>query len=40
MRLLVEIVIIGSLSSLGWDTPFKEWINRANTAVQTFFHPG
>jgi len=39
MRLLIEIVIIGALISLGWNTPFKEWSDRANTAVQTFVHP-
>ena len=38
MRLAVEIVIIGALLSLGWDAPFKEWSNRANTTVQTFLH--
>jgi hypothetical protein len=36
MRLLVEIVIIGALISLGWNTPFKEWGNRATTVIQTF----
>jgi hypothetical protein len=35
MRLLIEIVIIGALISLGWNTPFKEWTNRANTEIQT-----
>jgi len=35
MRLLVEIVIVGALISLGWDTPFKVWGNRATTAIQT-----
>ena len=38
MRLLVEIVIIGALLSLGWNTPFKEWSNRANTEIQTLLH--
>jgi len=38
MRLLVEIVIIGTLISLGWDTPLRDWSNRANTTVQTFLH--
>jgi hypothetical protein len=38
MRLAVEIVIIGALISLGWDTPFKEWTARANTAMETFVH--
>jgi hypothetical protein len=40
MRLLVEIVIIGALIFSGWDTPFKEWTNWANTAMQTFLHSG
>ena len=40
MRLLVEIVIIGELISFGWNTPFKEWSDRANTAMQTFLHSG
>jgi len=38
MRLLVEIVIIGTLISLGWDTSVREWTDRANTTVQTFLH--
>ncbi len=38
MRLLVEIVIIGALLSLGWNTLFKEWRNRANTEVQRVLH--
>jgi hypothetical protein len=38
MRLLIEIVIIGVLLSLGWNTPFKEWSNRANTEIQTLLH--
>jgi hypothetical protein len=38
MRLFVEIVIIGALIALGWDTPFKEWSNRANTAIQRLLH--
>jgi hypothetical protein len=36
MRLLVEIVVIGALISLGWNTPFKEWGNRATTTIQKF----
>jgi hypothetical protein len=39
MRFLIEIVIIAALIYLGWDTPFKEWSNRANTAIQTLLHP-
>src|SRR4029077_342320 len=38
MRLLVEIVIIGTLISLGWDTSLREWSDRATTTVQTFLH--
>jgi len=38
MRLAVEIVIIGALLSFGWNTPFKEWSDRASTAIQTFVH--
>jgi hypothetical protein len=38
MRLLIEIVIIGALISLGWNTPYKEWSNRANTAIQKLLH--
>jgi len=38
MRLLVEIVIIGALISLGWDTPFQEWSDRTTTAIQRFVH--
>jgi hypothetical protein len=38
MRLLVEIVVIGALISLGWNTPFKEWSNRANTKIQRLLH--
>jgi hypothetical protein len=36
MRLLIEIVVIGALISLGWNTPFKEWGDRATTTIQTF----
>jgi hypothetical protein len=36
MRLLVEVVIIGALISLGWNTPFKVWGDRATTTIQTF----
>ena len=38
MRLLIEIVIIGTLISLGWDTPFQEWSDRTATAIQRFVH--
>jgi len=38
MRLLVEIVIIGTLISLGWDTPLRDWSGRATTTAQTFLH--
>jgi hypothetical protein len=36
MRLLVEIVVIGALISLGWNTPFKVWGDRATTTIQSF----
>jgi hypothetical protein len=38
MRLLVEIVVIVALMFLGWNTPFKEWSNRANTEIQKLLH--
>ena len=38
MRLLVEIVIIGTLISLGWDTPLRDWSDWTNTTVQRFLH--
>jgi hypothetical protein len=38
MRLLVEIVVIGTLISFGWDTPLRDWSDRANTKVQTLLH--
>jgi hypothetical protein len=34
MRLLAEIIIAVALIYLGWDTPFKQWTNRASTAIQ------
>jgi hypothetical protein len=36
MRLLIEIVIIGALIALGWNTPFKVWGDRATATIQTF----
>jgi hypothetical protein len=39
MRLLVEILVIGALIYLGWDTPFKQWAERANTTIQTHLRP-
>jgi hypothetical protein len=38
MRLLVEIVVIGALIFFGWNTPFKEWSNRASTEIQRLLH--
>jgi hypothetical protein len=34
MRLLAEIVVISALIYFGWNTPFKQWSNRATTAIQ------
>jgi hypothetical protein len=28
VRLLIEIIIIGALIYLGWETPFKERVNQ------------
>jgi hypothetical protein len=39
MRLLIEIVIAGALIYFGWNTPFSEWFNRANTTIQTHLRP-
>jgi hypothetical protein len=38
MRLLIEILVIAVLIYFGWDTPFKEWGNRATTVLQTRLH--
>jgi hypothetical protein len=38
MRLLVEILVVSMLIYLGWDTPFKQWGDRANTAIQKLLH--
>jgi len=27
VRLLIEIIIIGALIYLGWEKPFKEWVD-------------
>ena len=34
MRLLVEVLVIGALIYFGWDTPFKQWGERATAAIQ------
>jgi hypothetical protein len=34
MRLLIEIFVISALIYLGWDTPFKQWGDRATAAIQ------
>jgi len=34
MRLLVEVIVIGALIYFGWDTPFKQWGERATAAIQ------
>jgi hypothetical protein len=34
MRLLAEIVVISALIYFGWNTPFKQWSNRATTEIQ------
>jgi hypothetical protein len=28
VRLLIEIIIIGALIYLGWEKPFKEWVDQ------------
>ena len=38
MRLLVEILIIGALISLGWNTPLKEQVAQANTTITSKLH--
>jgi hypothetical protein len=38
MRLLAEIVIIGAVISLGWNTPFKEYADRAKTTIDSNLH--
>ena len=38
MRLLAEIVIIGALISLGWNTPFKDQVAQANTTINKKLH--
>jgi hypothetical protein len=39
MRLLAEIIIVGALIYFGWNTPFSEWCNRANTSIQSHLRP-
>jgi hypothetical protein len=38
MRLLAELVIIAALVFLGWNTPFKEQVARANTTINSKLH--
>jgi hypothetical protein len=38
MRLLIEVLVISVLIYCGWDTPFKEWGNRATAVLQTRLH--
>jgi hypothetical protein len=38
MRLLVEILVISALIYFGWDTPFKQWGDRATAVLQTHLH--
>ena len=37
MRLLAEIVIIGALIFLGWNTPFKDWTAQAYGKINSTF---
>jgi hypothetical protein len=36
-RLLVEIVIIVALIIFGWNKPFKDWADQANTTITSTF---
>jgi hypothetical protein len=38
MRLLLEIVIVGALIYLGWNTPFKEWANQGGSMASSKIH--
>lgn len=38
MRFLVEVLVVALLIYLGWNTPFKEWGNRATSVLQTHLH--
>jgi hypothetical protein len=38
MRLLIEILVIAALIYFAWDTPFKEWGNRATAVLQSHLH--
>jgi hypothetical protein len=33
MRLLAELIIIAVLIFLGWNTPFKQYADQANTKI-------
>jgi len=42
VRLLVEIFVIGALIYLGWEKPFKEWVDQmrgTSTVKQTAVAP-
>jgi hypothetical protein len=38
MRFLAEIVIIGAVISLGWNTPFKQQVAQANAKIESTLH--
>jgi len=38
MRLLVEILIVGGLIYLGWQTPFREWAAQGGALVTSKIH--
>jgi hypothetical protein len=38
MRLLAEIVIIGTLIYFGWDKPFKEQVTQVSTTIESKLH--
>jgi len=38
MRLLLEILIIGTLIYLGWNRPFKEWAAQGGAMATSKIH--
>jgi hypothetical protein len=38
MRLLAEIVIIGALISIGWNTSFKEQVDQTKAKIESTLH--
>jgi hypothetical protein len=38
MRLAVEIPIVAALIYLGWNKPFKEYVDRASTSITSKLH--